>query len=67
MERITLKRVNAALKAEGIDAELVRGEGYFYFTGKAMDTVQEQGVYGVYRLGELSVERWVAEAKAKMQ
>lgn len=66
MKRVTLKQVNAALKAEGIDAELVRGQGYFYFTGKAMDVASEQGVYGVSRLGELSVERWVAEAKAKM-
>lgn len=67
MARTTINQVNKALKAAGIDAELLRGEGYFYFSGKAMDVVQEQGVYGVYRLNELSVERWVAEAQGKIK
>lgn len=66
MSRVTIKRVNEALKAAGIDAELVAAKDYFYFSGPAMDLVQEQGVYGVYRLNDLSLERWVAEAKEKI-
>lgn len=62
----TIKNINAALKAAGIDAEIVRGKGYFYFTGPAMDLAKEQGVYGVARLGDLPIERWVEEAKAKI-
>ena len=64
--RVTLKQINEALKAEGIDAEIHRGEGYFYFSGPAMDLAHEQGVYGVARLSDLPVERWVQEAKAKL-
>lgn len=66
MARVTIKQVNKALEAAGIKAELVKGDGYFYFHGEAMDNAAEQGVYGVYRLGELSVERWVQEAKERM-
>lgn len=61
----TVKNINQSLQDAGIDAEIVRGDGYFYFTGPSMDLVEEQGVYGVTRLSDLSVERWVAEAKAK--
>ena len=64
--RVTLSAVNKALAQEGIKAELVRGEGYFYFVGDDVDLSEEQGVYGVYRLSELSVERWLQEAKDKM-
>lgn len=64
--RVTLSAVNKALAHAGIKAELVRGEGYFYFVGDDVDLSEEQGVYGVYRLSELSVERWVQEAKDKM-
>lgn len=63
--RITLNLVNRALKAAAINAELVRGQGYFYFQGPSIDTTKEQGVHGVYRLGELTLERWVEEAQER--
>lgn len=66
MSRVTIKQVNEALKAEGIDAEIVRGDGYFYFFGPSMDLANEQGVYGVVRLSDMSVERWVQEAKDRL-
>lgn len=31
MIRVTMKRINAVLKAAGHDVELVKGDGYFWF------------------------------------
>lgn len=65
--RTTLAAVNKALAAAGIDAELVKGRGYFYFAGSAVDCAKEQGVYGVFRLSDLSVTQWVEEARSKLR
>ena len=65
--RTTLAAVNKALAAAGIDAELVKGRGHFYFTGFAVDYAKEQGVYGVYRLSELTVSQWVEEARQRSE
>lgn len=65
--RTTLAAVNKALAAAGIDAELVKGRGYFYFVGSDMDCAEEQGVYGVFRLSDLSVTQWVEEARSKLR
>ena len=64
---ITLRQVNAELARQGIAAELVKGAGYFYFTGEAVQYAAEQGVYGVYRPNELSLAQWVQEARNRMQ
>jgi len=65
--RTTLAAVNKALAAAGIDAELVKGDGYFYFVGQDVELAREQGVYGVFRLNDLSLEQWVEEARQRMQ
>ena len=65
--RTTLAAVNKALAAAGIDAELVKGRGYFYFVGSDMDYAEEQGVYGVFRLSDLSVTQCVEEARSKLR
>lgn len=65
--RTTLAAVNKALAAAGIDAELVKGRGYFYFVGSDMDYAEEQGVYGVFRLSDLSVTQWVEEARQRIE
>jgi len=66
MKRTTLAQVNKALKTDGIDCQLVKGQGYFYFEGPAVDTAFEQGVYGVFRLSDFSVDQWVEEAKERI-
>lgn len=63
--RVTFRRINQAIADAGLRCELVRGCGYFYFAGDDVDSAQESGVYGVYQLSELSVARWVDEARAK--
>ena len=65
--RTTLKQVNRALAQAGIDGELQKGAGYFYFNGPAFDRCREQGVYGVARLGDMPVEQWVNEARQKVE
>jgi hypothetical protein len=65
---LTLKKVNAELTRAGIRAELVKGDGYFYFVGQDVELAQEQGVYGgVSRLNNLSLKQWVEEARQRMQ
>lgn len=61
--RLTIAAVNAALRSEGIAAELVRGRGYFYFAGAAFDRAPSTMVI-VVRLGQIpTVEGWVREAR----
>lgn len=55
MARVTINNVNNALKAAGIDGEIVKGDGYFYFTGPSFEDCRcETGVYTA-RLGDMSV------------
>lgn len=58
---LTLKKVNDAIKAAGIKAELVKGKGYFYFVGSEVRD-DADGVY-VYSLNELDLARWIEEAR----
>jgi hypothetical protein len=62
---ITLKQVNAALKAKGAKEMLFKGAGYFYFAEG--DTWHWPGtsVY-VYRLNELTLEEWLEEHESLM-
>lgn len=60
----SLARVNAALKARGVEERLVRGSGYFYFReGNAMSW-PSSGVYGVWNVAALTVDQWLAEYDA---
>jgi hypothetical protein len=55
--RVTIKKVNTALP-EGY--ELVKGNGYFYFTGPDCHEWYTSSV-PVCHLNDLTVERWVEE------
>lgn len=64
MARLTINNVNKALAAAGIDAELVKGNGYFWFCGNEAVSWFTSSVY-VPRLSDLpTVEAWVAEYQA---
>ena len=60
---ITFEKVNAALKAEGLDGFLCYGKEYLYFGGPSFEMAPETGVYGVRTLNSLTVAQWTAEAK----
>lgn len=61
----TLAQLNKALADAGIDVELVRGKGYYYFSGPAADHMPEQGLYGWGREA-MTPDRVVAEARTRM-
>lgn len=62
-KRLTLASVNKTIGAEGIDAELVQGEGYLYFIGPDVEYAKSTSVM-VARLNHLTLERWLEEAKS---
>jgi len=57
-----IKTVNKAIAAEGINLELVAGDGYFYFVGPGSENLSTASVM-VYRLNELSLDQWMTEAR----
>jgi hypothetical protein len=60
MKRLTLNRINAALKAAGHEEILARSpKGYFYFTEGTASGWFESGVY-VFHLGS-DIEFWINE------
>jgi hypothetical protein len=63
----TFAKATAAIRAAGIDGEVCRGVGYFYFIGPAFDLVPETGVYGSAPLRDWSDEAVVAEARRKIE
>lgn len=54
----TVDQVNHALKAAGIDAEIVRGNGYLYFTGPGLESWFTTSVPVCY-LSQKKVAGWV--------
>lgn len=61
-KRLTLATVNNSLKSEGIDAELVQGDGYLYFVGPDVEYAHSTYVK-VARLNHQSLADWIMEAK----
>ena len=59
---LRISNVNIALKEEGIDAELVKGEGYYWFDGSDVEYAKTTSVM-VYRLNHLTLEQWIECAK----
>lgn len=57
---VTLKQINAELKKRGVDATLVKGRGYFYFTGPATDGFFSTSV-AVYSLSAFTLDGWMKE------
>lgn len=56
----TLKQVNKAIVAKGYEFELVKGNGYFYFSPTGKDDNFGPSVYVCY-LNQLTLDRWVKE------
>ena len=57
---ITCATINKYLKSKGHSERLVRGAGYYYFTGGGADAWPSASVY-VCHLSQLSVGDWLAE------
>jgi len=61
---LSLRSVNKAIKVAGIDATLIRGEGYFYFVGDAV-SIDAPSVY-VYRINNQTISEWIAHARTSL-
>lgn len=63
----TLAMVNKAIQAKYPTIMLVKGEGYFYIAsddddmGLKIAGLYSSGIYGSFKINDLSIERWVAE------
>jgi hypothetical protein len=55
---LTLKKVNKEIKARGIDAELARANGYFYFFGVSVERCYSTMIY-CNSLNRLTLEQWM--------
>lgn len=64
MKNVTRAAVNNEIKKLGFDAELVKGEGYFYFIGSDVECDCD-GVY-VYMINELTFEEWIEELRSRI-
>lgn len=63
---ITIKIVNRVLKENGINAELVKGDGYYWFDGPDVEFAFTTSVM-VCRINDLSLESWLYEAKVAVE
>ena len=65
--RLTLNSITKAVRALGYrKVELVRGRGYFYWSGGIANRFSEQGVYGIFRLSGMTLKAWVNDFKRRV-
>lgn len=57
-----IKTVNKALAAEGINLELVAGDGYFYVVGPGTESLSSASIY-IYRLNDQPLEAWLRDVR----
>jgi len=62
--KVSRAAINKEIKKLGYEAELIKGEGYFYFVGKDVDV--SVGIY-VNKIDELSFEEWIEEFKSLIE
>lgn len=66
--RLTTKAVSKAVRALGYKhITLRRGRGYYYWTGGIASRFVEQGVYGINRLNDMPLSRWVQDFKNRVK
>ncbi len=58
-----LSTVNKAIASEGLNLELVAGDGYFYFVGPGCESVNSASVY-CYRLNHQGLDGWMCDARS---
>lgn len=57
-----IKTVNKAIAAEGINLELVAGEGCFYVVGPGCESLANASIY-IYRLNDQPLEAWMQDVR----
>lgn len=64
-KRVTLNKINEAVRASGHNEQLVKGNGYYYWINGEAYKFREMGVYGVSHLNELTIEQWIADLETR--
>lgn len=63
MERLTLAKVNRALKAAGFNVKVVRGRGYHYVVGAGTEGWPSTSILA-FRVSHLSLPEWISAVRA---
>ena len=63
--RLTMKKVNQAVQEIEAGWELVRGEGYFYWSHPTDYSYLDCQSIGVFNLNHLTLEEWLEEFKTR--
>lgn len=63
---LTLKAVNKEIKKLVLDCELVKGSGYYYFCGSAVEIAKDTSVH-VNTLNQLTLDEWIEELRNKLE
>jgi len=66
--RLTLNSITKAVRALGYkNVELVRGRGYFYWSGGVAGRFYQSGVYGSPNLNSMTLRQWVNDFKGRVK
>lgn len=64
--KTTKKKIQAEIKKiHGVDVELDKADGFYYWSGKASCLLIESGTYIQY-LNDWSLDRWVSDFTSKV-
>ncbi len=67
-KRLTTSAISKAVRALGYKNVTLRaGKGYYYWTGGVASKFFEQGVYGIRRLNDMSLQHWVNDFKERVK
>lgn len=61
-----IKQFNKQIADKGIAAELVKGDGYFYFVGEAIDETKVDSSVMVYAFRHLTLDQWWEELRSRI-
>lgn len=63
IQMLTTKKIVKEIKEKfGVDVQMFKGNGYYYFIGNCLEEAKISSV-DVYTLNELSLEQWMNEFK----
>lgn len=63
IQMLTTKKIVKAIKENfGVDVQMFKGNGYYYFIGECLEEAKISSV-DVYTINELSLEQWMNEFK----
>ena len=66
--RMTLNTISQAVRSLGYkNVRLYRGRDYYYWSGGVASKFYEQGVYGIRRLGDFTLNQWLNDFQDRVK